>query len=160
MKILCIGDSLGLPREECAFEETWISLLRNKYPQHTFIGQFEGGRLIDDSLRAYNGYYKYYRADVVILQLGICDCAPRYVNERKSINRLIRKFFYLLGLSNLYWRIVKSHLRRPDCVNTQPSVFLNQYKLLVENVLSRGGVYYCRKDWSWGAICSKFQPVF
>lgn len=138
MKILCIGDSLGLPREECAFEETWISLLRNKYPQHTFIGQFEGGRLIDSALSAFNGYYRYYGADIVILQLGVCDCAPRYVNEKKAFNRMIRKTFYSLGLSDLYWKIVKIRARRPDCVNTPPDVFKNQYGQLIDNIIAEG----------------------
>ena len=140
MKVLCFGDSLGLPREGCKYEETWISLLRTKYPHHTFIDHFEGARLIDSAVSDYNTYYKYYDADVVILQEGICDCSPRYVNDKKTSSMMIRKAFNTLGLSKLYWRIVKSHIRRPNCVYTQPVSFENKYGMLMRNVLSGGGI--------------------
>lgn len=138
MKILCIGDSLGLPREGCTYEETWISLLRNKWPKHIFFSHFEGGRLIGSALSDWNMYYRYYNADVVILQQGICDCSPRYVNDLKAINVIIRKLFSVCGLTKVYWKIVKSHTRRPDCVYTSIKKFEESYGMLVDNILANG----------------------
>ncbi len=136
MKILCIGDSLGLPREGCSYEETWFSQLVGKYPQHTFFSHFEGGRLIESALNDYNMYYRYYNTDVVILQQGIVYCSPRSVNDKKAINLVIRKLFTVFGLTKLYWKIVKSHPRRPDCVYTKIESFETKYGELVKSILS------------------------
>lgn len=160
MKILCIGDSLGLPRSGCNYEETWLHLLRNRYPQHIVIDHCEGGRLIDNALSAYNGYYKFYGADIIILQLGICDCAPRYVNEKKAINRMIKKAFVSLGLTELYWRIVKSHVRRPNCVDTQPEVFKNMYGKLIDNILTEGGYIIIVKIGHGAQSVTNSSPYF
>lgn len=141
MKILCIGDSLGLPRKGCNYEDTWVALLRNKYPKHTFIDHFHGDRLIDSALSDYNHYYKYCNPDIVIIQQGICDCAPRYINDDKFSVRVIRKMFYLLRMENLFWRLVKKHKRSPDCVYTHPEKFVNTYKMLIDSILD--GVERC-----------------
>ena len=138
MKVLCIGDSLGLPREGCSYEETWYSQLSTNYPQHTFFSHFEGGRLIGSALNDFNMYYKYYSADVVILQQGIVDCSPRYVNDKRAINLVIRKVFAVCGLIKIYWKIVKSHPRRPDCVYTKIDKFENQYRSLINDILKSG----------------------
>lgn len=139
MKILCIGDSLGLPRKGCDYEETWLALLRQHYPEHTFFGHFAGDRLVNSALNDYNQYFQYYNPDVVILQQGICDCAPRYVDESKLMTRVIRKFFYTLGLKNYYWHLVKSHKRNPNCVKTRPEKFVETCESLINKVLSIGG---------------------
>lgn len=139
MKILCIGDSLGLPRDGCTYEETWLYLLSRKYSQHDFIGQFAGGRLINSALSAFNNCFRYYSADITILQLGICDCAPRYLNDNKFLPRVTIRFFEKIGLESLFWKIVKKHPRRPSCVYTKPDVFYKTYNNLVSGILKNGG---------------------
>ncbi len=141
MKILCIGDSLGLPRRGCVYEDTWLALLRQHYPEHSFYDFFAGDRLIDSALHDFNQYYQYYKPDVVILQQGICDCAPRFIDESKLSTRIIRRLFYTLCLKNLYWRIVKSHKRNPNRVKTPPSKFVELYKQLINNVLENKGKF-------------------
>lgn len=141
MKILCIGDSLGLPRKGCLYEDTWLSLLRNRYPEHTFIGHFAGDRLIDSAAHDYDTYYQYYKPDIVIFQQGICDCAPRYVDEKKLSTRIARKMLYFLGFEKVYWRIVKSHSRKPDCVHTSPEKFVEVYKQMINKILANEGKY-------------------
>lgn len=138
MKILCIGDSLGLPREGCSVEETWPSLLRRNYPQHTIIEEFQRERLIDNAVKNYNKKFKQYEADMIILQLGICDCAPRHINKTSIVNRLIRKSFSIIGLSDLYWKKVKSRPRRPNCVHTKPKRFTNLYSKLISGAVTDG----------------------
>lgn len=138
MKVLCIGDSLGLPREGCTYEETWFSLLKEAYPNCSFINQFEGGRLISNTSESFRNYYKYYKADVVILQTGIVDCAPRYINDKKGINILLRRMFNLVGLSRFYWRIVKSHVRKADCVYTDIIIFKKVYRELLDTIFESG----------------------
>lgn len=141
MKILCIGDSLGLPRKGCLYEDTWLSLIRARYPDYTFIDHFHGDRLIDSASHDYDTYYRYYNPDIVIFQQGICDCAPRYIDEKKLLTRVIRKLFYSLGLQNLFWRIVKSHNRRLDCVHTRPEQFIDIYSRLIDNIFKNGSKF-------------------
>lgn len=139
MKILCIGDSLGMPREGCPEEDVWISLLKKKFPGSTFIGEFKRARLVKNALACYRQKYRKYNADIVILQLGIVDCSPRYVNTQSYIVRIIYYLFNKLGKSDLYWRIVKSRPRRPSCVYTSPSKFRNEYTSLIKEIINDGG---------------------
>lgn len=77
-KILIIGDSLCLPRErpeKVEFNEVWPRLLLQ-------TGKFEivqialGGGTIKH-LHEQASYYKSFNPDIVILQSGVVDCAPR-----------------------------------------------------------------------------------
>ena len=45
MNILCIADSLGLPRDGVKIEDTWFYKLCHSFPQHHFIDRFERGML-------------------------------------------------------------------------------------------------------------------
>ena len=79
-KVIIITDSVGMPRDELKYEDTWIYMLKNTFKNHDFIDKSargsttarlvtEGGSGID-TLETYN-------PDIVILQLGITECAPR-----------------------------------------------------------------------------------
>jgi hypothetical protein len=111
MKILILTDSLGLPRstpEQCDFEHTWPQLLGNIYQQ---IHQVSIGAATSQVLLKQVTYQKAFRPDIVILQVGIVDCAPRFMS-RKELD-----FTYALGnlgrsirfLFNRKW--VKKHRR-------------------------------------------------
>lgn len=139
MKVLCIGDSLGMPREGCPEEDVWISLLKQQFPGSTFIGEFKRARLVKNALACYRQHYRKYNADIVILQLGIVDCSPRYVNTQNYIVRAIYYCFNKIGKSDLYWRIVKSRPRRANCVYTSPSKFRKDYTCLINSILNDGG---------------------
>lgn len=95
-RILLITDSLALPRpkpEACAYENTWPALLKNsgKYIVH----QVSIGGATTTFLLKQVVYHKMFKPDVVVLQCGIVDCAPRFAKqfELELINRLpFRKF--------------------------------------------------------------------
>ena len=75
-KLLLITDSLGLPRlfpEKTEYEDTYPNLLK----KHFIIMQYSkgGGTIIE--LYEQTGYFKAFEPDVIILQSGIVDCAPR-----------------------------------------------------------------------------------
>jgi hypothetical protein len=91
MKILILTDSLGLPRykpELCTFDETWPILIKNKYPN---ILQVSIGAATSQVLLKQVNYQKAFEPDIVILQVGIVDCAPRFMT-RKELD-----FTYALG---------------------------------------------------------------
>lgn len=160
MRVLCIGDSLGMPREGCPEEYVWISLLNQQFSGSTFIGEFKRARLVKDALACYRQLYRNYNADIVILQLGIVDCSPRYVNTQSYIIRVIFYFFNKLGKADLYWRIVKSRPRRPNCVYTSPSKFRKEYTCLINEIINDGGNVIVVKIGHGGESVSKSSKYF
>lgn len=139
MKVLCIGDSMGLPRDGCTYENTWFYMLKSLYPQHEFIAYFKRGQIISEALHQYELYYQYYCPDVVIMQTGICDCAPRYINDKKLIWRVVIKLTQKAGLEFLFWRMIKMvFTRNKNCVYTSKSVFHTKLASLIEKLM--GGV--------------------
>lgn len=138
-KILCIGDSLGLPREGVLYEDTWFYSLKVKYPEYEFIDYFKRGVLINEALHQFETYYKYYEPDIVIFQLGICDCSPRYINDRKFVWNLLIKVFKLLKLESFFWKIIKVVFSRTrDTVYTDKGDFMMCYDSIVQKFLNNG----------------------
>lgn len=89
MKVLAITDSLGLPRakpEFVAVEKTWINRLSNVHEVVYF--SYGGGTI--DQLFSQVEYLKLYNPDLVIVQAGIVDCAPRALTKTENI--LINNF--------------------------------------------------------------------
>ena len=89
MRVLCVGDSLGLPRKGCPYEKTWFFKLAKKYPNIEFVDYFKRGLVLTETVNLYNMYYTDYKPDIVIIQTGICDCAPRYLNSNKLFWKLL-----------------------------------------------------------------------
>lgn len=122
-KILAIGDSLALPGHGNSYEDTWIYLLKSRFSEYDFITYFKrqlttdvlvsmgGGEKGVDKAPKGSDCLEFYSPDLVILQLGIVDCAPRLFKpnslEMKVLNNLPE------GLRNAYIRIMKK-LRKRD----------------------------------------------
>ena len=109
MKILCVGDSLGLPREGVSYEDTWFYELVNKYREDHFIYKFKRGLTSEYLIGLYGKEYKgefssFYMPDVVIMQSGIVDCAPRYINDYKGIGKIISRISKFLRIEILFWQ--------------------------------------------------------
>lgn len=97
-KILIVTDSLGLPRiepETVSFQDTYITLLRNKYPEFEIISISIGGATIN-TLLGQMFYYKGFDPDFVFIQSGIVDCAPRALTKTETTllgsNKYIKRF--------------------------------------------------------------------
>lgn len=83
-KILLLTDSLALPRESpeiCKYEQTWPYLLKKSgYEIHQCS---IGGATSTDLLRQAH-YYKSFNPDIIIVQVGIVDCTPRFINRKEK----------------------------------------------------------------------------
>ena len=138
MKVLCMGDSLCLPREGCYYEETWYSLLKQAYPSVDMSSFFFGGAHVNEIKKEWEGYYQFIKPDMVILQVGICDSAPRYFNEHKLIWRIVLLICNFTHTTNFFWRIIKKGSRKPDVVDTPLPLFKKQYEQLVNEMKESG----------------------
>lgn len=96
-KVLCIGDSLALPGHLNKYEDTWFYKIKKEFPHYDFISFFKR-QLTTDVLTTMGGgkggvdnwpkgadCLEAYCPDVVIVQLGIVDCAPRLLNTYDRI---------------------------------------------------------------------------
>ncbi|NLR61859.1 SGNH/GDSL hydrolase family protein [Chitinophaga polysaccharea] len=80
MKVVILTDSLGLPRtfpEVVKLEETYIEKLRDRYRDIRFITLSIGGARLATLQQQYFNYFQSVEPDLVILQSGIVDAAPR-----------------------------------------------------------------------------------
>lgn len=88
-RVLILSDSLGLPRsfpEICKYEDTWPVLLKDSYLVH----QVSLGGATTKELVGQIDYHESFNPDLVIVQVGIVDCAPRFLRRKEQA--LIRLF--------------------------------------------------------------------
>jgi len=105
--ILNITDSLSLPRkkpEQVLFDEAWPQLVKQSIPCK-MVNLAMGGNSIADLL-GQSDYYTGVEPDVLIVQSGIVDCAPRALTkfEAQLINKsaILRVlFFKMIGSKRL-----------------------------------------------------------
>lgn len=98
-KIALYGDSLAMPRKSIVkYHERYVYLIqdwikKNKSPEYIELkDEAKGSVTILDMLEQYehdSGYYE-FPADVLILQSGVVDCAPRPVAQetREKISKM------------------------------------------------------------------------
>lgn len=119
-KIVIIADSLSLPRPEShgniPYEETYPYLLdvslRNQLGTNAPIIMEKGkrGRTITEVVDDWQEYVSWRKPDIVIVQAGIVDCAPRVFlpNQRDFVGRIRIRFIreILLKLVSKYRRMI------------------------------------------------------
>lgn len=106
-RIICISDSLGLPRLGVDYTRTWFYILQKKFPNMDFISVFHrsGTTEMLESNGDYGDTLWFYAPQIIIIQLGICDCAPRYIRTTSLVYRLLCRF--PSKLSNIVWKFIK-----------------------------------------------------
>lgn len=85
-RILFLTDSLSLSRdnpEVVKYEDTYVYLLKSNYPEYDIIQCGYGGATINILLEQAS-YLKMMKPDIIILQSGIVDCAPRSITKFES----------------------------------------------------------------------------
>ena len=130
-RVLCISDSLGMPRPSVDYSQTWIAMLRAQIQQIDFIGLGRRSGTTDMlSESNYGEYLWYYKPDEIILQLGICDCSPRYMRTTSLMYRLMRNV--PRGIQTVFWRTYKTFVKRSL---KRTDVPLSRFKQNLENYL-------------------------
>ncbi|MGN6177663.1 MAG: SGNH/GDSL hydrolase family protein [Mucilaginibacter sp.] len=142
MKILCIADSLALPGHDNTYEDTWFYKLQVSFREHSFISFFkrsitteilvtEGG---GDASQPITGAdcLEFYMPDLVILQLGIVDCAPRLMRRKGLLYKIIQKS--PAGIQNAFYKGLKKVRKRSS---TNADVPPNEFLSNLDNYLSR-----------------------
>ena len=111
MKILCIGDSLGMPRPNVSYKDTWFYKVSQEYKDISFIDKFRR-QMTTEALEDRDFYISHYFPDAVIVQLGVCDCSPRIINERNLFWKVFLTLSKKLKMETVFWKVVKSLFSR------------------------------------------------
>lgn len=96
---MIIADSLAMPRPGVAYENTWIYRLIKAFPDCEFVDRSRRASTTDRLISEGGGdgnpkgadLLEAYVPDLVILQLGIVDCAPRYFKQNGLENALLHR---------------------------------------------------------------------
>lgn len=108
MKIQIFSDSLALPREvpqKVYYEETYPAKLSKDYT----VAQYSKGAGTIKELLDQTFYYKMFCPDIVILQSGIVDCAPRPFTQFEE--HFFTLNLFTKGCKAILKRLTKSWLR-------------------------------------------------
>tara|TARA_R110002050_G_scaffold97132_1_gene202062 strand:- start:12442 stop:13146 length:705 start_codon:yes stop_codon:yes gene_type:complete len=141
-KILCIGDSLALPGHLNKYEDTWFFLLKKKFQDKDFFSFFKRSLTTEvlvkmgGGVNGIDGYpngadcLEFFKPDVVILQLGIVDCAPRLLS---LLDKIIIKIIPV-KLKNGYIGLLKKVKKRK---RNNTLVSLNKFKSNINRYILR-----------------------
>lgn len=140
MKIIFVGDSMGLPREGCEYEDTYFYKFQKEYKEIDCISFFKRAMTSDGLYELYESYIRHYNPDIVISHSGLTDCAPRLINDRKYFWRGLIYVSKRLGRLNLFWLIIKKIFERNDPKRAYISVneFRKNYIAFTETLINIG----------------------
>ena len=124
---------MAMPRQGVAYRDTWLSLLRTDLPHLHFIDKTRRASTVMRLTSEGGGdtpgnppgadLLEHYEPDIVILQIGITDCAPRYFDK----NSLGWKIFSNLVPERVRHRYIawlKKHAARdPAKADVKPDQF-------------------------------------
>ncbi|MBW1710211.1 MAG: SGNH/GDSL hydrolase family protein [Deltaproteobacteria bacterium] len=127
-RVLLITDSMAMPRPEAKYEETWIYLLKQAFPDYDFLDKSDRGstslRLVTEGGGGVD-LLEMYEPDLVVLQLGMAECAPRLFKktgfEFFFLNRILPRRFRLDYVNF----IKKRRGRNPKITDVSPDGFRN-----------------------------------
>jgi acyl-CoA thioesterase I len=143
LKVLCIGDSLSLPGHGNQFEDTWYYKLQKHFSSFYFASYFkratttvvlvsEGGG--DGKSPAGSDCLEFYLPDIIIIQLGIVDCSPRYLKRSKIVYKIVERLPLKLKRITYYFikKLVNRSLKKADIT---PEQFQHHLKLYLNRCL-------------------------
>lgn len=139
MKLVFVGASRSLPREECEYEDTYFYKFQKTYKNVDCVSFFKRAFTSDGLDDLFNGYIKYYHPEVVISHIGATDCAPRVINDKSLFWRFMIRMAKLSGCSKLFWKIVKLFFKRsPNRVYVSVDQFKNNIIKFTNKLISLG----------------------
>ncbi len=125
-KIMIVTDSVSMPRTEIRYEDTWIYLLKKEFPQYDIIDRPGRGstttRLVTEGGGGVD-LLEMYKPDIVIIQLGMADCAPRLFDKRGLEYRIVSRTLPAWARRRYIDRVKKHRVRDPEVTEVPPEEF-------------------------------------
>ncbi len=125
-KIIIITDSLSMPRPGITYEETWIHMLKREFPAYDFIDRTARGststRLVTEGGGGAD-LLESYMPDIVILQLGMAEAAPRLFDKRGMEFAIVSRYMPPRIRQRYIAFVKKNRVRSPDITDVPPEQF-------------------------------------
>jgi hypothetical protein len=135
-KIMIITDSVSMPRAEVPYEKTWISMLKGSLPGFDVMDRSARGststRLISEGGGGAD-LLETYMPGIVILQIGMTECAPRLFRKHGIENFFLKKIIPKRLIPAYIDYIKRTRGRNPDITDIPPE----QYKINLNNFAQR-----------------------
>lgn len=138
--ILIIGDSMAMPRNEVAYNQTWIYKLISHFSEIMFIDKSRRGSTTERIVQEGGGYknvqpgadlLEYYKPNLVVIQLGIVDCSPRLVSRNALSTKLINHSPTFV--KTVFYRFKKKYsVRKPKNAFVSPQQFKNNFETYIK----------------------------
>jgi lysophospholipase L1-like esterase len=142
--ILLATDSLAMPRVKVDYKNTWPYLLQKYFINDDFIDKSkrastserlvnEGGG--DRGVARGADLLENYNPDLVIIQIGITDCAPRIISKKSFLNKFLKLLplkFRIKFIKKLKYFIGRS-VKRTDVSIHEFEKYFNNYILRAQS---------------------------
>ncbi len=142
-KIMIITDSVSMPRPGILYEDTWISLLKNRFSSYDIMDRSGRGstskRLVTEGGGGADLLETYMPA-VVILQIGITECAPRLFKKHGFENFLIKRIIPGRFIPDYIKYVKRRRGRNPEITEIPPQ----EYRRNISNFAERCEKINCR----------------
>lgn len=125
-RVLIIADSMAIPRDEVPYEGTWVHMVRQAYPEYEFIDRVGRGstsmRLVVEGGGG-KDLLEYYTPDMVILQIGMVECAPRLFKKGGFEHFFLNKILPVSQRPKYVRFIKRKRIRNPKITDVRPEQF-------------------------------------
>jgi acyl-CoA thioesterase I len=131
-RIVIIASSMAMPRPGVTYESTWVYKLIHALPECEFIDKTRRASTTDRLISEGGGDFgcprgadllEFYMPDIVVMQIGITDFAPRYF-KKGSLEKIIVSKLLPKSLANRYVQYVKrQRVRDPQKAYVSPHKF-------------------------------------
>ena len=147
-RILIITDSISIPRPGIPYEDTWICHFKNEFPGCDIIDRpMRGGttaRLVTEGGGGAD-LLEFYTPDIVIIQMGLEECAPRLFKKKGFEHFFMHKILPKKLLKRYISFIKKRRARVPDCTEIEHTVTENNIRAYIERCGKTGTkIVYCK----------------
>lgn len=142
-KIMIITDSVSMPRPGILYEDTWISLLKNEFSSYDIMDRSGRGstsrRLVTEGGGGADLLETYMPA-LVILQIGITECAPRLFRKHGLENFLMKRIIPRRFIPDYIKYVKRKRGRDPEITEIPP----HEYRSNILNFAERCEKINCR----------------
>lgn len=147
-RILIITDSISIPRPGIPYEDTWIYHFKKEFTTCDIIDRpMRGGttsRLVTEGGGGAD-LLEFYTPDIVIIQMGLQECAPRLFKKTGYEHFFMHKILPKRFLHRYISFIKKRRIRLPECTEIEHAVTENNIRSYIERCRNHGTkIVYCK----------------
>jgi lysophospholipase L1-like esterase len=141
-KVIIIGSSVSMPRNEISYEDTWVSKFITTFNNFHVIDRCrraslsarlvnEGGETRERKNPKGSDLLEFYKPHYAIVEIGIVDASPRYFKKRSLFELFLKLASKYLNIN--VWHLVKKYRKRKlENTLVSPEEYMKNYKEFIK----------------------------